>query len=516
MKIRMRRTFKIGIIFLLIVTTGLFSCIKESPKDFTRPNIVYILADDMGPGDVSAINGNAAWKTLNIDRIADEGKTFTDAHSGSAVCSPTRYGILTGRYAWRSSLKSGVLWSWDKELIEDGRITVASLLKENGYKTACIGKWHLGLGWQYVKEYPDSVDFSRKILNGPTTRGFDYFYGITASLDIPPYVYIEDDKVTALPDRFTQDTSKFGWWRLGATGSDFEHDQVLPHLTQKVVNFIQLQKSTKNDQPFFIYFALPAPHTPILPTRRFKGKSGTNPYGDFVLRVDHTVGQVYKALEEAGFSDNTVLIFTSDNGCSPQADYEQLAEFGHNPSLVYRGHKADIYEGGHRVPFVASWPGKIPAAAISNQTICLTDLIATCADIINVDLPENAGEDSYSLLPLLLEEPEMIIRESTIHHSVNGSFAIRKGKWKLIMCPGSGGWSYPIPKVAQELNLPLVQLYDLDSDVGETNNIAEKYPEVVNELKNLLNADILSGRSTPGENQENVPSDNWPGVSWMK
>ena len=515
MRVSCLRILIINTLILIIAVVGLSSCINDAKQDMGHPNIVYILADDMGPGDVSSINMNAAWETPNIDRIADEGIIFTDAHSGSAVCSPTRYGILTGRYSWRSKLKSGVLWSWDNELIEENRLTVGSLLSNNGYETACIGKWHLGLGWQYQEEFPDSIDFSKKILNGPVTRGFDYFYGITASLDIPPYVYIENNHVTSLPNRFTQNSSKFGWWRLGHTGSDFEHENVLPHLAQKAVDFIKRHKSKKDDKPFFLYFALPAPHTPILPTDEFKGKSGTNPYGDFVLQVDHTVELVYKALEEYGYSDNTLFIFTSDNGCSPQADFKELDEFGHNPSLVYRGHKSDIYEGGHRVPFVASWPGKIIPGTSSDETICLTDLVATCAEILNIQLPDNAGEDSFSFLPALYGESEILIREATIHHSVNGSFAIRKGKWKLIMCPGSGGWSYPKPEIAKDLKLPPLQLYDLDSDIGETQNVAEKHPEIVDEMKELLKSYIVSGRSTQGEVQENAPSDNWPGLDWM-
>ena len=505
----------LGGLFLIWVIFIFSSCIHDHKKKTIKPNIVYILADDMGYGDVSAINENAAWKTPNIDRLADGGMVFTDAHSGSAVCTPTRYGVLTGRYSWRSRLKSGVLWSWDDELIEEGRMTIGSFLNDQGYETACIGKWHLGLGWQYSEEFPDSIDFSKNILNGPVTRGFDYFYGITASLDIPPYVYIENDRVTALPNRFTADTSKFGWWRLGHTGSDFEHEQVLPHLTQKAVEFISRHKLEKSDQPFFLYFALPAPHTPILPTGEFEGRSGTNPYGDFVLQVDHTVGQVYNALKENGYSDKTLFIFTSDNGCSPQADYEELAGFGHDPSFVFRGHKADIFEGGHRVPFIARWPGKIKAGTSSDETICLTDLLATSADIIGVNLPDNAGEDSYSILPALLGKTEITIREATIHHSVNGSFAIRKGKWKLIMCPGSGGWSYPRPEVAKELNLLPVQLYDLKTDIGEENNVSKEYPEIVDELTNLLKSYILSGCSTQGENQEYATSVNWPGLDWM-
>lgn len=396
-------------------------------------------------------------------------------------------------------------------------MTVGSYLQEHGYKTACIGKWHLGLGWQRYESITDSIDFGKPVLNGPITRGFDYFFGITASLDIPPYVYIENDRLTALPDRFTESNTKFGWWRLGHTGSDFIHEQVLPKLTEKAIAFIDKHVEENGDQPFFLYFPLPAPHTPILPTKEFQGKTGTNPYGDFILQVDWTVGQVIEAIEKHGLTENTLFIFTSDNGCAPQVRYDELAEHGHNPSYIFRGHKADIYEGGHRIPFVARWPEKIAPGSVSDETICLTDLLSTTADILNDTLPAGAGEDSYSLLPVFNGESlDGSIREATVHHSVNGSFAIRKGKWKLIMCPGSGGWSYPTPAETKELDLFPVQLYDMETDVGETKNIAEENPEIVNDLKLLLKGYILSGRSTPGEPQEYVKSEKWPGLKWME
>ncbi len=505
---------RIGLIFLVIPLLAIGCQHKQKPL---KPNIVYILADDLGYGDVSAFNENAAWQTPNIDRLASEGMIFTDAHSGSAVCTPTRYGVLTGRYAWRSSLKSGVTWSWDDALIQEGRITVGSLLQTHGYKTACIGKWHLGLGWQQHEEIADSIDFSKQVLRGPVTRGFDYFFGIPASLDIPPYVYIENDRVTALPDRMTISETKYGWWRLGHTGSDFIHEQVLPKLTEKAVAFIDNHVKNNNNLPFFLYFPLPAPHTPILPLPEFQGKTGTNPYGDFVFQVDWTVRQILEALEKHGLTENTLIIFTSDNGCSPQARYDELAEYGHNPSYIFRGHKADIFEGGHRIPFMARWPGVIKPGTRSEETICLTDLLATTADIMDDPLPDNAGEDSYSLLPLFEGESfSTPLREATVHHSVNGSFAIRKGKWKLILCPGSGGWSYPVPVEAKKMDLPPFQLYDMSIDIGEQNNLAADYPRMVNELKELLKQYILSGRSTPGEPQEYVKSEKWPGLTWME
>lgn len=501
-------------ILLVSILAASAACTQKS--DTAMPNIIYILADDLGYGDISAMNPEAAWKTSHIDQIAMEGIRFTDAHSGSAVCSPTRYGVLTGRYSWRTSLKKGVLWSWDPPLIQQEETTVGKLLQEKGYTTACVGKWHLGLGWQYHAEDPDSVDFSKAVSGGPTTLGFDYFFGITASLDIPPYVYIENDRPTKIPVNYTMNASEYGWWRTGLTGDDFEHEQVLPVLTSKAVAFIDRQMDTNPDEPFFLYFPLPAPHTPILPTDEFKGISGTNPYGDFMLQVDHTVGQILKSLEEHQISENTLIIFTSDNGCSPEANFTELARHGHNPSYHFRGHKADIFEGGHRVPFLARWPGKIKAATESHQVICLTDLHATVAEITGTEADPTAGVDSYSLLPILLGNSERILREATVHHSVNGSFAIRKGPWKLILCPGSGGWSDPRPDSPGIESLPPFQLYNLEKDPGETENLVEQYPEVVEELSMLMKAYIENGRSTPGPIQANVPSEKWPGLTWME
>ena len=511
----MRPPCKITAVFIFFLGMIIISLSCTQQGEEKLPNIIYILADDLGYGDVSAMNPDAAWQTKNIDQIAREGMRFTDAHTGSAVCSPTRYGVLTGRYSWRSRLKQGVLWSWDPPLIQEGETTVGSLLQQKGYTTACVGKWHLGLGWQYHAAEPDSVDFSKAVRGGPTALGFDYFFGITASLDIPPYVYIENDLPTMVPVNYTRNTSEYGWWRNGLTGADFVHEEVLPVLTRKAVDFIDRQMASNPEDPFFLYFPLPAPHTPILPTDDFKGKSATNPYGDFVLQVDHTVGQILEALETHGISEETLIIFTSDNGCSPEANYQELAKYGHNPSYVFRGHKADIYEGGHRVPFVVRWPGKIKEGTENHQVICLTDLLATVADITGASMSSREGADSYSLLPAFLGKDEPAIREATVHHSVNGSFAIRKGPWKLILCPGSGGWSDPKPDSPGIAQLPPYQLYNLEEDMGETINLAEEYPEIVDELSSLMQRYIEEGRSTPGPVLENVPAENWPGLTWM-
>lgn len=495
-KLTILKNFGLGTIGLLCIP----ACNNQTKLANNSPNIIYILADDLGYGDISSYNPNCAFKTPNIDRLASEGVRFSDAHSGSSVCTPTRYSILTGRYAWRSSLANGVLWSYDKHLIKPERTTVASLLKKQGYNTACIGKWHLGLDWTR-DTLTNEVDFSAGIQNGPNVYGFDYFYGITASLDIPPYVYLENTHITALPDSIIPANGGKGFWRQGHLGSDFNHEEVLQNLTNKTVTYI---KNQNKDKPFFVYFPLPAPHTPILPTEKFLGKSNTNEYGDFVLQLDDVLGQIMAVLKEKEMEDNTLVIFTSDNGCSPMADFKELESFGHNPSYIFRGAKADIYEGGHRIPFIAKWPAKIPKGIVSDQTICLSDLLATCSAITEYEMDDQTAEDSYNILPALMDEKyEGKIREATVHHSINGSFAIRKGKWKLIFCSGSGGWSYPTPSEIKSLNLPPVQLFNIEIDPGEQNNLNADYPDIVIDLTELMKKYIENGRSTPGEIQEN-------------
>jgi arylsulfatase A len=332
------------------------------------------------------------------------------------------------------------------------------------------------------------------------TNGFDYFFGFCGSLDMPPYVYVENDRVTALPNRVTKNDDPKAFWREGPTGADFEHEKVLSKLTEKAAEYIRKQKKGK---PFFLYFPMPAPHTPILPSKDFKGKSKTNEYGDFVLQVDDTVRQILEALKLNGLEENTIVILTSDNGCSPRADFDELDTFGHDPSYVFRGHKADIFEGGHRIPFIVQWKDKIKPGSQCDDPICLTDLMATIAEIIGFQLSDNAGEDSVSILPDLLGTAKGPVRQAIVHHSVNGSFSIRQGKWKLELCPGSGGWSDPKPAEAKKNNLPKVQLYDLSRDIGEQLNLQAEYPDVVEKLTTLLQSYVDKGRSTPGKPQQN-------------
>nr|MBI1228700.1 sulfatase-like hydrolase/transferase [Cytophagales bacterium] len=484
-----------------------------------RPNIIYILADDMGIGDASCYNPESKIITPNIDRLAAHGIRFTDAHTSSAVCTPTRYGILTGRYNWRSTLKSGVLGGYSTALIDPDRLTVGNLLQESGYHTAFIGKWHLGWDWAFTQSYKNlnsldnnlEVDYTQPIKNGPMERGFSYSYGFSSSLDIPPYVYVENNRVTAVPNRMTVNVDEKAFWRNGPTGADFDHTQALPHLTSKAVSYIHEQAAKKD--PFFLYFALPAPHTPILPLTEFMGKSNTNMYGDFVLQVDDVVRRITQALEEKGILENTILIFTSDNGCSPRASFPELKKVGHNPSYIFRGHKADIYEGGHRVPFIVHWPKAIPEGRIVDEIICTTDLMATVAELTGYRLPDDAGEDSFSFLPLLKHQQQLPVRPQIVHHSIEGRFAIRKGDWKLILWPGSGGWSAPMSGDAIK-GLPDMQLYNLAIDPGETANVVAANPELAASLKEELAQLIKNGRSTPGPLQKNDGPEKWSQVTW--
>ncbi len=493
-------------ILTLVLAACCAATLRGSEPASPRPNIVYILCDDLGYGDVKCLNPGGKIATPTIDGLAAAGMIFTDAHSSSSVCTPTRYGLLTGRYNWRSPMKQGVLLGYNRRLIEPGRMTVASLLKEHGYRTACFGKWHLGMDWPlkgggFAQSEADGwkVDYTQPILNGPNSVGFDEFFGISASLDMPPYLFIENDHAAGVP------TVAKTWIRTGPAHKDFEAVDVLPTLARKAVDYIErCAPGASAGQPFFLYLPLNAPHTPIVPTPEWQGKSGLSPYADYVMQVDATVGRVLAALERGGVAENTLVVLTSDNGFAPMAGWEEHLAKGHRPSGAFRGHKADIYEGGHRLPFIVRWPAKVKAGSTSDQLICHTDLIATCADILGVALPDSAGEDSVSLLPALLGTPGKPRHEAVVHHSVNGSFAIRQGNWKLELCPGSGGWSVPRPGRDGSDTLPAVQLYDLAADIAEQHNVQSQHPDVVARLTQLLEKYVAEGRSTPGAPQANT------------
>jgi arylsulfatase A-like enzyme len=494
----------INAIFLLFFI-GLASCDRQNPDlgQVQNPNIIYILADDMGYGDISSLNPESGIQTPHIDRLVASGIHFTDFHTNSSVCTPTRYGTLTGRYAWRSRLKSGVLWGYDPPLIESDRTTVASFLKSNGYHTACIGKWHLGLGWvpkdqdEPIGDYDgnrafpeggdSNVDFSKKA-SGPSELGFDYSFIIPASLDMTPYLYLEDGKAVELPTAFTpgksQDRDGRGvFWRAGEVSPGFQFERVLETITEKSVTFIRDQKNT--NQPFFLYFPLTAPHTPWLPIDDFNGRSNAGRYGAFVAMVDNAVGKIVETLEKSGLMENTLLIVTSDNGAHwTPGDKEQ---FDHRANFIYKGQKADIYEAGHRVPYVAYWKNVIPAGSSSDALMCSTDLMATLSGLINEPLPQGAGEDSYNLWQNFVSPSiDHPVRSSIIHHSLDGIFSIRQGKWKYTPHLGSGGFSNPKSIEPKQGEAPGT-LFDLESDPRETDNLYFDHPEIVTELAKLLN-----------------------------
>jgi arylsulfatase A-like enzyme len=481
---------------------------KSGPA--ARPNIVYILADDLGYGDVSCLNPDSKIATPNMDRLARAGVIFSDAHSGSAVCTPTRYGILTGRYCWRSALKKGVLGGYSEPLLEPGRMTVATLLRQRGYATACVGKWHLGLGWQRKDGAADAaaggkakakgkaageatVDFSKPLAAGPHTVGFDYSYIIPASLDMDPYVYIENGKVVELPTSRVPDSARPAYWRGGLCAPGFKHGTVLLELTKKAEAYVD-ERGKDKAKPFFLYLSLSAPHTPHVPREEFRGKSKAGNYGDFVQETDWTVGRILDAIERNGLAGNTLVIMTSDNG-SHTEPLKLEEQYGHRGNYLFRGQKSDAWDGGHRIPFIARWPGKVPAGSTSDQTLCLTDLLATCAAIVGGHLPDDAGEDSYDILPALVGTAKRPIREATVHHSISGEFAIRQGPWKLVLCKGSGGWS--LPEKAVPAGAPPMQLYHMQDDPREQKNLYNERPEIAARLKGLLEKYERDGRSVP-------------------
>jgi arylsulfatase A-like enzyme len=454
---------------------------------------VLILADDLGSGDLGCYNKESKIPTPHLDRLAAQGMRFTDAHSPSSLCTPTRYGLLTGRYCWRTPLKRGVLQGYSPYLIEPGRMTLASLLKEHGYATAVIGKWHLGLGSEA------RTDYSKPLVPGPATAGFDYFFGIPASLDMEPYVYVENDRVLAPPTGHIAASAMRrngggGFWRAGAIAPGFRHIDVLPRITDKAVEFLGRQSA---DRPFFLYLPLTAPHTPWMPTDEFRGKSGADWYGDFVVQVDASVGRLLKTLDDARLAGNTLVLFTSDNGAHWLPS--DIENFKHRANAGWRGQKADIWEGGHRVPFLARWPGTVPAGTTSDQLVCLTDVLATLADMLGQQLPADAGEDSFSFLPALKGEKPgagQPGRTAIVHHSGDGTFAIRQGPWKLALGLGSHGFSEPkvIPPRPGEAQ---GQLYHLGDDPAEQNNQWLQKPEIVRQLTALLEQYQSKGRSRP-------------------
>lgn len=506
--------------YAILAACIVWACVTAPAAGAERPNIVYILADDLGVGDVSCYQFSHQIETVHLDALAREGARFSDAHSGSAVCTPTRYGILTGRYSWRTRLKSGVTWGTSPCLIESGRMTVASFLKGHGYRTACVGKWHLGLDWS-TKTPGDrlsddwetemaKIDFAQPIQRGPLQCGFDYFFGIPASLDMPPYVYIENDRVVSAPTDSQAAQHQKRMMRAGPAAPGFTDTDVLPELTRRAVSWLEQQNG---QTPFFLYLPLTAPHTPVAPAKTYQGRSQAGTYGDFVLQCDDVVGTVVDTLKRLAIFDQTLLIFTSDNGCAPAGfPLAEEVEYRHTPSGPFKGRKSHIYEGGHRVPMIAHWPGHIPAGHIVPETVCHQDLLATCADILQVKLADHVAEDSVSFGPFLHpHKPASPGTRPVVHQSANGMLAIRRGPWKLICGTGHGGF--------QEIKEPVCpadpQLYRLDHDPGEAHEVSGANPALVHELREELVRLIQAGRSTPGPAQTNDGPSSWPQLAGL-
>ena len=491
---------------------GLCPAILAAPK----PNIVYILADDLGYGDIGCYNHASKILTPNIDRLAKEGVRFTDAHSPSAVCTPTRYALLTGRYAWRTRLQKNVIGPFALPLIAEKQLTVAELLRGQGYATACIGKWHLGWGWPKPGD-GGKRDFSMPIPDGPTTRGFDLYFG-TDVPNYPPYCFLENDRTVGIPS-VAAPVGRDAFNIAGPMVPDWKLVEVLPGLEKRAVEYIET--AAKGGKPFFLYLPLTSPHYPVVPSAAFKGKSQAGEYGDFVMQTDHVVGEVLNALKNSGVAENTLVFLTSDNGpevageVNPGA-YDRLKKYGHASMGTLRGVKRDAWEGGHRVPFIARWPGKIQAASTCDETICHVDLMATLAALLDIKLPADAGVDSVNILPALLgENRHALLREATVHHSAQGKFAIRRGDWVLILAPtgddnrkqGEPAWFQKAR--GYEPHSEAGELFNLATDPMQKQNRYATESAKVKELTSLMERFVTEGRSTPGPKQKNDAAITW-------
>ena len=472
-----------------------------------KPNIVLIYTDDQGYGDVSALNPEAKFRTPNLDRLINEGMTFTDGHCSDTVCTPSRYGLLTGRYSWRTKLKRGVMGADADCLIENGRMTLASLLRDHGYQTAMIGKWHLGM--QFVGTAGERRDWSKPFTDGPIEKGFDRFFGIPASMNYGVLTYLDQDRVTIPPTLWTKkkpglvvhDSASY---RIAPpydeqrgsnnleVAPNFVDQEVLQVFTEKAIEW--MQGAAKKDKPFFVYLPYTSPHKPVIPMDQFKGKSKCGAYGDFMIETDYRVGQVLESLDELGVTKDTMVIFSSDNG--PENTWKDRIEvYGHRSNGVYRDGKRSRYEGGHRVPLLIRWPEKIAAGTTCDAAVCQTDFLATLAEMLGVELPADAGEDSASFFAALTGGKTE--RGPIIHHSASGQFAIRDGSWKLIVNGASGPSNGSKKKSSRRGAGQRYELYDLQTDPSEASNAADAYPDRVKSMAEMLER-IKFGPSTGG------------------
>jgi arylsulfatase A len=464
------------------VTTCFWSCSEKKSEDELkkRPNVLIILADDLGYGDLSSFNPLSKISTPNIDAIAENGMKFTNAHAAGTWCVPSRYGLLTGQFPFRNQRK------YEESVISPDRLTIGKFFQQNDYQTACVGKWHQG----FLDE-KNPVQGAR-LDGGPTDKGFDYYFGIPASLDIPPYYYIENDQVVTFPsdsitDSYSEDWSPIqgAFWRGGKMPPNFKHETVLATLTEKVNNYLEDYERKEDNNPFFMYFAMTAPHTPWLPEEDFKGKSEVGMYGDFVMQVDHYVGTVMNKLDELGLSEDTIVIFASDNG--PVWFPNNVITYGHNSVGSLSGMKGDVLEGGHRMPFIVRWPSHVVPGTKNTGLLCFTDIFATMADVLEKPLPIDAGGDSVSFYKRLKGEKEN--ERTPVIHSNGGLLSIIHGNWKYINGKGPGGFTNGIlgkfPDILPR-NEHVGQLYHLSEDIGERENLYDQNPEKVMELSNML------------------------------
>ena len=444
-----------------------------------QPNILLILVDDMGYGDLRSYNRDSKIPTPNMNRLADEGMRFTDAHAAGPLCHVSRYGLMTGQYPFRAQPNT---WA-RRATIDQDRVTLPSFLKSNGYQTAMVGKWHLGF---------DEDGYENPLPGGPVDRGFDTYFGIRASTDIPPYFYIRNNQAIMPPTLEIEANNSEGWspiqgafWRKGGISPDLELKDVLPRFTEEAIHVIDNHATSKTKKPLFLYLAYPAPHTPWLPDDAFLGKSGAGMYGDFTMMVDAMVGRVLKALELAGMAEDTLVILSSDNG--PVWYEHDVERFGHDSSGGLRGMKADAWEAGHRMPFIVRWPGRVQPGSQSQQTISFIDVLPTSAALIGESLPKGAAPDGVSFFDVLTgKQPEAIpVRDHLVVPSGNGTLTIRRGPWKLIQGLGSGGFSKP-SRVNPSAGGPKGQLYHLDQDPSESKNLYLEQPELVKELEQQL------------------------------
>lgn len=486
------------------------------------PNIVVIYADDLGFGDVGCYNGASKVPTPHLDQMASEGMRFSDAHSPSTVCTPSRYGILTGQMPFRLGYRGVFVGVQGPCLIPEDRLTLPQLLRDNGYTTALFGKWHVGMTFRNANGRPvyeasqargvdlvREVDFSKRVDDGPLDRGFDQFFG-TACCPTTDWLYafVDGDRVPNPPGDI-RDRAKLpqhSWsfdCRAGVVADDFDFEEVDLVFLEKSQRFIEQHVATKPDQPFFLFHSAQAVHLPSFPAKRFHGSSGAGPHGDFISEFDWIVGQLMTTLEEQGVAKNTLVVVTSDNGPEVGTAIQMRLQFQHDGARPWRGLKRDQWEGGHRVPFIARWPGRVPAGSVSEETICQTDLVHTCAAIIGAELPNASAEDSFDVTPALFgQQYARPLRPFTVHQTMRLGLAIRQGKWKYLDHKGSAGNNYQSGNLRQFAiddrsgDLP-AQLFDLKADPGETQNLFAERPKIVAKLKKLLDETIASGRSRP-------------------